>query len=576
MRTDSNTILSLPSGAPPKKSNFAKVPASNSGAFADDFRKAKEVNSPKKRAETDTSSASTSSTGSSPKTNGSSEAGDTSSVKSSSKTAATTNNSEVGKEKSTSENNDSSNRVSDDKVAVQDSSQLSGKELQQEGEALPTEESLSEGEVSPVNELSLAGIGKAAESKNSTLEGVSKTVSGDAVDSSLANLNNPPLKSSDSSLLSKTVNSDGMATEELSTGNADSKIVGASVIAGLGAIKRGASNETKVDASTKLVALSDGDLVKEEKALSSDQLEAGADEADSSELSWVLSQMGASGAKSTAVNSGGDAVLDTSKAALATAGVVAGASDRTSRSDSVPSSLLGDVSSPDDLGSDSADSLLAEDGIFIDEPIELRKKEHEAMLGRMSAQADGSMGADNSSGGLNSSLHNNMNRAAALGGAAVAANAAPNSTANLAMTLPPGHPGWAGEMSQKVAWIARDGGHTAHIRLDPPELGSLTVKVSVDSDSNTQISFVAATPQARDLLEGQMGRLRDMLAQQGMDLSRADVDVSQQDTSGAQDRANHRNNDASGNGIAVNDDIDDELIPKNLSYVSATGVDYYA
>ena len=154
--------------------------------------------------------------------------------------------------------------------------------------------------------------------------------------------------------------------------------------------------------------------------------------------------------------------------------------------------------------------------------LKLRKKEHEAMLGRMSAQADGHIGADNSPGGLNSSLNNNVNRAAALGATAIAGNAVPNSTASLAMTLPPGHPGWAGEMSQKVAWIARDGGHTAHIRLDPPELGSLTVKVSVDSDSNTQISFVAATPQARDLLEGQMGRLREMLAQQGMDLSRAD------------------------------------------------------
>jgi flagellar hook-length control protein FliK len=131
-------------------------------------------------------------------------------------------------------------------------------------------------------------------------------------------------------------------------------------------------------------------------------------------------------------------------------------------------------------------------------------------------------------------------------------------------------------MSQKVAWIARDGGHTAHIRLDPPELGSLTVKVSVDSDSNTQISFIAATPQARDLLEGQMGRLREMLAQQGMDLSRADVDVSQQDTSGAQDRANNRNGGSPQGGVAGSDDIDEELIPRNLSYVSASGVDYYA
>ena len=69
------------------------------------------------------------------------------------------------------------------------------------------------------------------------------------------------------------------------------------------------------------------------------------------------------------------AVLDTTKAAVATtAGVIAGASDKQPRQDSVPSSLLDGASSPEDLGSDSADSLLGEDGIFIDEPIEASEK----------------------------------------------------------------------------------------------------------------------------------------------------------------------------------------------------------
>ena len=73
-----------------------------------------------------------------------------------------------------------------------------------------------------------------------------------------------------------------------------------------------------------------------------------------------------------------------------------------------------------------------------------------------------------------------------------------------------------------------------------------------------------------------MGGLRDMLAQEGMDLSRADVAVSQQDASGAQDRANDRNGAQTRGGLASNDDLDDDLVPRNLSYVSASGVDYYA
>ena len=52
-----------------------------------------------------------------------------------------------------------------------------------------------------------------------------------------------------------------------------------------------------------------------------------------------------------------------------------------------------------------------------------------------------------------------------------------------------------------------------------------------------------------------MARLREMLAQQGMDLSRADVDVSQQDASGAQERGSYRNSGANQGGMAANEDL---------------------
>ncbi|WP_421855225.1 flagellar hook-length control protein FliK [Marinomonas sp.] len=588
MRTDSNTILSLPSGVPPRKPTFAKAAPSHGSAFADDFRKAKEVSRPSKRPEADTSSASTSSAKDSAKA----AENTPSSTKAADKKVASVNNNETVKDKSGSATTESSPVASDDNTSTQKTTEQSGKGLQQEGEALPAEESsvvalnkgealpaeessvtaLNEGEALPVEEPSIVGLG---EGNALVMEETSAISQNKAINSSSLEIDGVSSKNAELSPTSKELVGDGKIATELSDNKTDSKVAGVSVLAGLDAFKRGASSEAgKVSESSKLTALSGDHLSNEEKELSSEEgdLEGDGD----NELSWVLSQMGAAGVKSATANPSGDAVLDTTKAAVATAGVIAGASDKQSRQDTVPSSLLDGTSSSEDLGSDSADSLLGEDGIFIDEPIELRKKEHEAMLGRMSAQADGHIGADNSPGGLNSSLHNNVNRAAALSATAIASNAVPNSTANLAMTLPPGHPGWAGEMSQKVAWIARDGGHTAHIRLDPPELGSLTVKVSVDSDSNTQISFVAATPQARDLLEGQMGRLREMLAQQGMDLSRADVDVSQQDTSGAQDRANNRNNGVPQGAVVDSDDVEDDLISSNLSYVSASGVDYYA
>lgn len=293
---------------------------------------------------------------------------------------------------------------------------------------------------------------------------------------------------------------------------------------------------------------------------------------DGSELSWVLSQMDSTNTKTVPKND--DVASDVVKSGVIASGLLASSVNKNGRPEAgsvstpVDANIAGSVG---DINTDTSETLLLDDGLLIDEPIELRKKELDAMIGRMSAQVDGRVVDDSATGGLNSSLQNNGVTRSAIGLGAVVNN----QPANLTMNLPPSHPGWANEIGQKVAWIARDGGHTAHIRLDPPELGSLTVKVSVDNDSNTQVSFIAATPQARDLLESQMSRLRDMLAQQGMDLSRADVDVSQQDTSGTQ-KDTEQNNSSNRNALASQDDIDDDLISSNVSYVSATGVDYYA
>ena len=534
MRTDSNSILSLPSGVPPKKPANTKSVASNGATFASDFNKAKETINAKKA--TNSESSSSSSQAESPKnTKGESDNG-----------ATAVTGSDKGKSTQSTE------------VEGKNASSHSGKSLQQEGEEFPVEGSSS---ADLVASGPMATKVKATVQENGLAENLDQPnlVGFEAGDMSQAPQTATALTQGEGD------DSEGesQSPEALLTSKSDSSLVDAGGVLGLASLKRQVSKE-----STEL-----GQSSSKNSEGSVDPFVAEAEGADD-QLTWVLSQMGVSGVKAATAETTGHSNLDASKTAVA-AGVMAAAVDKPGRSEHLTASLLAsaDSSQTGEEGLDTADSLLGEDGLMINEPIELRKKEHEAMLSRMTAQLDGGFSDDSSPGGLNSSLHNNINRPAAAALNAAVSNPQAN---NLTMSLPPGHPGWANEMSQKVAWIARDGGHTAHIRLDPPELGSLTVKVSVDSDSNTQISFIAATPQARDLLEGQMGRLREMLAQQGMDLSRADVDVSQQDTSGAQDRANDRNTAQSRESFASNDELDDELVPRNLSYVSATGVDYYA
>lgn len=294
-------------------------------------------------------------------------------------------------------------------------------------------------------------------------------------------------------------------------------------------------------------------------------------------VSWVMSQMQASQARPNSTKSNS---LDNDGVPL-TVNVVEKSTLESASAKTVlaagASTLLGEGSS-EAASVDSTEFEVETEGMLEEfvakEPIELRKKEQDALITRMSSTVER---AANDAGGLGSSLQTGQMAKAAPAALAAGVNTTGTTAQNLAMNLPPQHPGWAGEMTQKVAWVARDGGQTAHIRLDPPELGSLTVKISVDKDAATQVSFVAATPQARDMIEGQMHRLREMLAQQGMELNQVNVDVSQQDASSGQfaDAQDQQNNSGT-SSTGLLDDADMALAAENVSYVSATGVDYYA
>ncbi|GLZ85930.1 flagellar hook-length control protein FliK [Metapseudomonas resinovorans] len=103
--------------------------------------------------------------------------------------------------------------------------------------------------------------------------------------------------------------------------------------------------------------------------------------------------------------------------------------------------------------------------------------------------------------------------------------------AQRAPALVPGQPvamqqgGWSEAVVDRVMWLSSQNLKSAEIQLDPQELGRLEVRVHMTPDQ-TQVTFASANANVRDALEGQMHRLRDMFAQQGM--SQPDVNVSDQ------------------------------------------------
>ena len=131
-----------------------------------------------------------------------------------------------------------------------------------------------------------------------------------------------------------------------------------------------------------------------------------------------------------------------------------------------------------------------------------------------------------------------------------------------------GHPQWNQALGERVLWLAAQNLSAADIRLDPPELGSLQVRVSVNQEQ-ASVSFVSPNPQVREALDQQATRLREMFAEQGLNL--VNVDVSERHA-----REQHAN-EREGNGKrgAQADDEDLQVIGQSAPQ-SLRLVDHYA
>ncbi|WP_136482484.1 flagellar hook-length control protein FliK [Vibrio sp. H11] len=88
------------------------------------------------------------------------------------------------------------------------------------------------------------------------------------------------------------------------------------------------------------------------------------------------------------------------------------------------------------------------------------------------------------------------------------------------------------DMAQRVQMMMSKNLKQIDIRLDPPELGRLHIRMNMHGDG-ASVQFTVANNQARDALEHSMPRLREMLSQQGVQLGDTSV---QQQNSGQQQR----------------------------------------
>lgn len=83
---------------------------------------------------------------------------------------------------------------------------------------------------------------------------------------------------------------------------------------------------------------------------------------------------------------------------------------------------------------------------------------------------------------------------------------------------------FAGGLADRLLMLGGPGVHSAKLKLYPEHLGELKVDIRID-DGAAEVWFATSTTQAREAIESSLPRLRELFAEQGIQLTRAQVDT---------------------------------------------------
>ncbi|MDC8444839.1 MAG: flagellar hook-length control protein FliK [Nitrosomonas sp.] len=141
-----------------------------------------------------------------------------------------------------------------------------------------------------------------------------------------------------------------------------------------------------------------------------------------------------------------------------------------------------------------------------------------------------------------------------------AATAAPQHV-NLDMQMD--QPRWSNEFAQKIVWLAHQQHQVAELRLNPAHLGPVEIMLSLSGDNGTQASaqFVSPHLAVREAIEAALPRLREMMAESGIQLGDVMVGAEsfQRQEQGERQSHQHAKNAHGVNGFNVQDELNPGL-----------------
>ncbi|GAB3265025.1 flagellar hook-length control protein FliK [Chitinimonas naiadis] len=103
---------------------------------------------------------------------------------------------------------------------------------------------------------------------------------------------------------------------------------------------------------------------------------------------------------------------------------------------------------------------------------------------------------------------------------------------------PVGGEGWDKALGNKVIMMVSNQQQEVELHLNPPHLGPMEVKLSLNQDQAT-LTFVAAQQPVRDALQASLPKLSEMLAESGIQLAQANVQ-SQSSQDGGREQSSGR------------------------------------
>jgi flagellar hook-length control protein FliK len=83
-------------------------------------------------------------------------------------------------------------------------------------------------------------------------------------------------------------------------------------------------------------------------------------------------------------------------------------------------------------------------------------------------------------------------------------------------------PAWASDFGQKVVWMASNHTQVAQITINPPDMGPIEISLTFNKDSASAL-FVSPHAEVRETIEAALPRLKEMLADVGIQLGQSNV-----------------------------------------------------